>query len=353
VCRLHASMPTTAPSKRFLVGSLCVFSPRRTTTNHDHTALSFAPSSACCCSCRPPVTLVSLTLARAHICTHTLSVLSVCHTHLHPPTPTHTHTHTHTHTNTHTHKHKHKHKHTVYSLGCTILLLFLGFAYFVYGAVMSLTGIPEVVQSAAYIVPAVLLLFTVIHSFYTLGWRCFLVFVLLTLALSWAFEELGTNTVFPYASLEYSALLSTRLGSVPVEVPFSYLMVLYPALCLADVLLFGDSWRRHTLLDTSAWSLRGWLCDLLRCALTAMLMCGWLLVADPTAVNWCGLWSYAQENDSGMTMVFFGVPVVTLLGWFLVFFIITLLYLRTESWIRVRALFCWFDAVQLVCVHVW
>jgi len=223
------------------------------------------------------------------------------------------------------------------SLVCARVSLCLGFVYFVYGVVVSLFGIPEVIQSAAYLLPASLLLFTIFHSFYTLGWRCFLAFVPLTLVLSWAFEELGANTVFPYGGLKYSSMLPGRIGSVPVEVPFSYLMVLYPALCLADLLLNGDCWKRHTQLDASAWTVRGWLHDFFRTVLTALLMCGWLVVADPTAVSWCGLWTYTGTESAGGSVLFFGVPAQVVVSWFFVFFVIIFIYLRTESWIKVGA----------------
>mmetsp|Transcript_6934 Transcript_6934/g.17501 ORF Transcript_6934/g.17501 Transcript_6934/m.17501 type:complete len:399 (+) Transcript_6934:45-1241(+) len=220
---------------------------------------------------------------------------------------------------------------------CARVSLCLGVVYFVYGVVVSLFGIPEVIQSAAYLLPASLLLFTIFHSFYTLGWRCFLAFVPLTLVLSWAFEELGANTVFPYGGLKYSSMLPGRIGSVPVEVPFSYLMVLYPALCLADLLLNGDCWKRHTQLDASAWTVRGWLHDFFRTVLTALLMCGWLVVADPTAVSWCGLWTYTGTESAGGSVLFFGVPAQVVVSWFFVFFVIIFIYLRTESWIKVRS----------------
>jgi hypothetical protein len=95
-----------------------------------------------------------------------------------------------------------------------LALVFL--AVFLYRAiVVPLLGLPAV---GCVGLPTIsLMLFSLFHACYALGWRHTLVFFAISAVVSWGFEQVGVATGAIYGPYHYTAVLGPKLGQEDIS----------------------------------------------------------------------------------------------------------------------------------------
>jgi len=165
------------------------------------------------------------------------------------------------------------------------------------------------------LVPLLLGGFSLSHAIYKLGLRHALTFLALVAFISLAFEAVGVATGAVYGPYRYTHKLGPQVFGVPLVVPFSWFMVIYPSYALANYLADGRVVSRP----------RPGLARLIGlAALSAMLMTAWDLAVDPQMVMY-GHWVWHVEG------AYFGIPVQNFIGWLATTLTIYLAYRMLES----------------------
>lgn len=168
-----------------------------------------------------------------------------------------------------------------------------------------------------------LMVFSLLHAGYTLGWRHTLVFFVISAAVSWGFEQAGVATGAVYGPYHYTELLGPKLGHVPLLIPLAWFMMIYPSYIVANLLVDG-----RPLAARSGFGRLVWLS-----LVSGMVMTAWDLSVDPLLSGpdmraW--VW-----HDGGP---YFGVPVHNYAGWLLTTFTIYLLFRLYERRVAPRPL---------------
>lgn len=166
-----------------------------------------------------------------------------------------------------------------------------------------------------------MMLFSLGHAGYLLGWRRALLFFALSAVISWLFEQVGVATGLIYGRYHYSDLLGARLGHVPVAIPISWFMMMYPSYLIANLIGNGRVTGRQGSLGRMAWL----------SFLGAMVMTAWDLAVDPI-LSGRGFWIW---EDGGP---YFGVPLHNFAGWLATTFTVFLAYRLWERRIGIRPL---------------
>jgi putative membrane protein len=171
-----------------------------------------------------------------------------------------------------------------------------------------------------------LTLFALLHGALTYGWRGILIFLVICLGVSNAFENLSIMTGFPFGWYHYSDALGPKLFLVPLLIGPAYFGMGYLSWALARAIL-GDEDARLAGLRSFATPV-----------IASFIMVSWDLTIDPMASTINSSWVW---RDGGS---YFGVPVSNFLGWYLtvyVFFQCFALYARTRSASYARAAGYW------------
>ena len=161
-----------------------------------------------------------------------------------------------------------------------------------------------------------MMLFSIFHAAYVLGWRHTLLFFGITVAVSWSYEHVGVETGLIYGAYHYTDALGLKLGHVPIIIPIAWFMMIYPSYIIANLIGSGrqmmtrDKKKNNNNPITLVQIL--WLSFL-----SAVIMTAWDLVVDPylsgpTERAW--IW-----EDGGQ---YFGVPLHNFGGWLLTTFTI-------------------------------
>ena len=141
------------------------------------------------------------------------------------------------------------------------------------------------------------LAFTLIHGSLYLGWKRLLVFLGITLFVSFSAEALGVATGLVFGKYHYTENLGPRLLGVPPMIQAAYVAMGYASLVTARVILGAIATPR-------GWSILG----LTLC--TAFLMVSWDVAMDPYQSTIAGDWIW---EDGGP---YFGIPLHNYVGWF-------------------------------------
>ena len=165
-----------------------------------------------------------------------------------------------------------------------------------------------------------MMLFSLFHAAYVLGWRYTLLFFGITVAISWSYEHVGVETGLIYGAYHYTDALGLKLGHVPIIIPIAWFMMIYPSYIIANLIGSG---RQMMTRDKNNYSNNPitlvqilWLSFL-----SAVIMTAWDLVVDPylsgpTERAW--IW-----EDGGQ---YFGVPLHNFGGWLLTTFTIYFIF---------------------------
>ena len=165
------------------------------------------------------------------------------------------------------------------------------------------------------LVPLLLGGFSLSHAVCTLGPRHALTFLALATLISLAFEAVGVATGAVYGPYHYTDSLGPRLFDVPLAVPLSWFMVIYPSYTLANYLADG---RVTSKPQPGLARLIG------LTALSALTMTAWDLAVDPQMVIY-GHWVWHVEG------AYFGIPVQNFVGWLATTLTIYLAYRALEA----------------------
>jgi uncharacterized membrane protein len=201
-----------------------------------------------------------------------------------------------------------------------VALVFL--AVFLYRAiVVPLLGLPAVGGVG---LPTIsLMLFSLFHACYALGWRHTLVFFAISAVVSWGFEQVGVATGAIYGPYHYTAVLGPKLGHVPLLIPLAWFMMIYPSYIIANLLVDGRPLASRPGLGRLVWlSLIG-----------GMVMTAWDLSVDPifSGPN-VKAWIWHEGGP------YFGIPVQNFAGWLLTTFTVYLAYRMYERAVAPRPL---------------
>jgi uncharacterized membrane protein len=135
-----------------------------------------------------------------------------------------------------------------------------------------------------------LTLFGLLHGAATYGWRGILLFLVVCLGVSNAFENLSIVTGFPFGFYHYSDAMGPKLFLVPLQIGPAYFGVGYLSWTLARAIL-GDEDAR----------LAGWL-SFATPTIASFIMVSWDLTIDPMMSTIAGSWVWHNGGS------YFGVP---------------------------------------------
>ena len=144
-----------------------------------------------------------------------------------------------------------------------------------------------------------MLLFSLLHASYMLGWRRALEF----------FEHTGVATGLIFGNYHYSDKLGYKLGHVPIVIPLIWFMMMYPSYIIANLIGNGRPDCEQGGIGRIIWlSLLG-----------AVTITAWALAVDPVFSS-LGFWVW---QDSGS---YFGVLLHNFGGWIMTTFTIFFVY---------------------------
>ena len=98
---------------------------------------------------------------------------------------------------------------------------------------------PLVITGGIGIKTLFMMLFSVFHAAYVLGWRHTLLFFGITVAVSWSYEHVGVETGLIYGAYHYTDALGLKLGHVPIIIPIAWFMMIYPSYIIANLIAGG------------------------------------------------------------------------------------------------------------------
>ncbi len=124
---------------------------------------------------------------------------------------------------------------------------------------------------------------------------------------AWVMEWIGSHTGIPFGAYYYTALLRPQLGDVPLVIPLAWLMMLPAAWAVADFIVASHPQKMNR--GPGRWRF---------VFVSALAFTAWDLFLDPQMVAW-GYWVWEQPG------VYFGIPGVNFLGWFISAALVTLM----------------------------
>ncbi len=167
----------------------------------------------------------------------------------------------------------------------------------------------------------ILMLFSLMHAAYALGWRHALVFSGLSAVISWAFEQVGVATGLVYGPYHYTDMLGFKLGHVPLLIPVAWFAMIYPSYVIANLIADGQPTGSRGSIGRIAWL----------SFLSAGVMTAWDLVVDPLLSDPARpAWIWEQGGP------YFGIPVQNFVGWMLTTFSVYLAYRLFERKVNLK-----------------
>jgi putative membrane protein len=167
----------------------------------------------------------------------------------------------------------------------------------------------------------ILVLFSLTHALYALGWRHTLVFFATSAAISWAFEQVGVATGAIYGPYHYTDFLGVKLGHVPLLIPLAWFMMIYPSYVIANLIADDRPIGSRGSLKHIVWV----------SFLSAAVMTAWDLVIDPV-LSGPNIQAWIWEQGGP----YFGIPIQNYVGWMLTTFTVYLVYRLFERRVSLR-----------------
>lgn len=152
-------------------------------------------------------------------------------------------------------------------------------------------------------------LFGLAHAGYMLGWPRALRFFALCVVLSGLLEQIAiwTGDVGDYY---YTDVLGPKLGDVPIIIPISWFMMIYPSYVIANLIVDGSPVAAPARLVRLLWL----------ALITAGVETAWDLSLDPYMTGQEHAWVWP---DGG---AYFGIPIANYFGWMQVTLIVIVIY---------------------------
>jgi putative membrane protein len=167
----------------------------------------------------------------------------------------------------------------------------------------------------------ILVLFSLTHALYALGWRHTLVFFATSAVISWAFEQVGVATGAIYGPYHYTDFLGVKLGHVPLLIPLAWFMMIYPSYVIANLIADDRPIGSRGSLQHIVWL----------SFLSAAVMTAWDLVVDPV-LSGPNIQAWIWEQGGP----YFGIPIQNYIGWMLTTFTVYLVYRLFERRVAPR-----------------
>lgn len=196
----------------------------------------------------------------------------------------------------------------------SFLLLFI-YASIIFPILEDSIDLPEIPGGVG-IKTIFMLIFSLFHAWYWIGWRKTLVFFVITAGVSWGYEQVGVETGLIYGNYHYTDYLGEKIGHVPIIIPLAWFMMIYPSYIIANMIFSGKALLRQNKISQI----------ILLSLLSAIIITAWDFVIDPylsgPTVN---AWEWEKEG------AYFGIPIHNFFGWILTTFSIYLVYRIFES----------------------
>lgn len=144
-----------------------------------------------------------------------------------------------------------------------------------------------------------LLFFTLGQSIYELGARKAFVFLIITGAIGFLAEVLGTNSGFPFGRYYYTNYLGQKVLGVPIVVPLVWFVITYICLSIASGNVASIAKNRSTLLKIAF--------------LSAFGAVAWDFLIDPMFSSY-GYWIWTGQFLPLPELN--GIPLTNFVGWF-------------------------------------
>ena len=162
-------------------------------------------------------------------------------------------------------------------------------------------------------------LFGLLQAGYVLGWRRAATFFAVCSVLSWAAESysIASGNVGAYY---YTDVLGPKLGAVPMVIPLSWFMMMYPSYIIANLIVLRRATVERTSVGRAVWL----------AFLAGVIQTAWDLSLDPYMVGVAKAWVW---EDGGP---YFGIPWANYASWVIVVTIISLAYRLIERTIPLR-----------------
>ncbi len=178
----------------------------------------------------------------------------------------------------------------------------------------------------------VLLFFALAQAFFELGGRRALIFVVLSAAIGFLAEVLGTSTGIPFGKYSYGDLLGPKVLGVPIVVPLVWFVIAYIALSMVEGGVSGRIGSRSAGAFSTTTSAvpepdanhgrRNYLLIALLAAFGAM---SWDLLIDPMFSSY-QYWTW-DSNQFFSIPTLSGIPLTNFVGWFVIVFLVISAYL--------------------------
>lgn len=160
---------------------------------------------------------------------------------------------------------------------------------------------PNLLAVDSLVTTALLFIIAVFHGGERYGKKNMMVFFLITLIVSFSFENFSILTGFPFGFYHYSPSLG--MLTVPLVIIFAYFAIGYLSWMLS-----------HVLTGQYSKKLEGKQIFIVP-FIAAFLMVMWDLTVDPISSTLQGMWVWTYPG------AYFGVPISNFFGWFLVVYI--------------------------------
>lgn len=192
-------------------------------------------------------------------------------------------------------------------------------AFFIYSSIIfpileNSINLPEIPGGVG-IKTIFMLIFSLFHAWYVIGWKKTLVFFAITAVVSWGYEQVGVETGLIYGNYHYTEYLGYKMGHVPIIIPLAWFMMIYPSYIIANMIFSKPRLHQNKISQIIVLSL-----------LSAVVMTAWDFVVDPylsgPTVN---AWVWEKGG------AYFGIPIHNFFGWILTTFSIYLIYRVFES----------------------
>ena len=201
-------------------------------------------------------------------------------------------------------------------------LVGLGILFVILNAIMVLTKIffdPDIAVIFGLAGVGIVVVFSFYHGVKRYNWRTMIFFFLAIFVISWSYESLSILTGFPFGHYHYTDWWSPMLGLVPISIMPAYFAMGYLSWTFASI-----------FLDKRDAGIKG--SDIILIpVLASFIMVMWDICMDPFNSTISQFWIW---HDGG---VYFGVPFVNFLGWYLcvfTFYLAFALYLRFNKTIN-------------------
>ena len=180
-------------------------------------------------------------------------------------------------------------------------------------------GVPPAQRIPWKVIVPVFAGFGLLHALYTLGWRRALLLLGVTCVTGFIAEFVGIKTGLIFGRYFYTDVLGPKiLSTVPVLIPFSYFMMLYPSYIITNLILDARPEANGHTFPRLMWA----------SLLTGLVMTSWDLSNDPLMADQIKAWVWVDGGP------YFGIPIQNFYGWIVVSIVICFLYRFLERFLR-------------------